>query len=307
MPRFWPRPSRSAATLVATVILLVGMIGGPAGAGAQTLDRIGATQAIRIGYVPDQAPFAFTGEDGLPAGYAIDLCKKIAEVIGQFVGGVELTFVATTLAAGFDEVAAGRIDMLCGAITITLNRRQTVDFSEPIFVTGASALLRSTAPRDLRELFMGERTVSPPRSPMLRPFAVSRVGVRSDTTTEVALRAAVVREGYGVEIVGFATHAEGLRALRSNDIDAYFADRALLLGLTESEEEAAGLVVGTRLLTREPYGIALKRGDADFRLEVDRVLTEFYGTAEFTRLLNKYFRGDAAALQAQIVGQSIPD
>ena len=274
---------------------------------AQTLDRIAAAKTVRIGFIADQAPFASMGSNGEPVGYAIDLCTRVVEQIGRNIGGVKPAYVETTMADAFSAVAADRIDLLCGAITVTLGRRETVDFSEPIFLTGMSALLRANSPRDLRELFLGERTISPPRSLELRPFATSRIGVRSGTTTEAVLRRTVAEEGYGAAILGFATHAEGLAALESREIDAYFGDRALLVGLLEKARDPSRLIVGNRLVTREPYGIAMKRGDADLRLLTDRTLSQLYAAPEFTALLEKYFGGQAAAIRAQILAQSAPE
>lgn len=276
-------------------------------ASAQTLDRITATKTVRVGFIADQAPFASKASNGAPVGYAIEICNRVVNEIGQRVAGLKPEYVETALTDAFDAVAAGRIDLLCGAVTITLVRRELVDFSEPIFVTGASALLRSDAPRDLREFFLSERRISPPRSPELRPFAVSSIGVRSGTTTEEALRAAVLREGYKIAVVGFPTHLDGLAAVETREIDAYFADRALLIGLLEKARDPAGLLVGIRLLTREPYGIAMHRGDAEFRLLVDKALTDFYATSEFPVLLSEYFGEAASGMQAQILALSIPN
>jgi ABC-type amino acid transport substrate-binding protein len=274
---------------------------------AQTIDQISATKSIRIGFVAGQAPFASREGGAAPAGYAIDLCGVVAEAIGRSVEGAKPEYVETTIAEAFDAVAAGKIDLLCGAISVTLSRRQLVDFSEPTFVTGMSALLRKDSPRDLRELFMGERTVSPPRSPEMRPFASSRIGVRAGTVTETVLRRAVTDGKYGAEILTFDTHAAGVAALVSRQIDAYFGDRALLFGSLAAMPGASDLFVANRLLTRELYGIGMRRGDPEFRLLVDRALSEFYAKPEFSALLTRYFGDQASAARAQIVAQSIPE
>jgi ABC-type amino acid transport substrate-binding protein len=276
-------------------------------AGAQTLERIVETKTVRIGFVADQAPFASQGGNGAPAGYAIDLCGKVVAAINEDLGEAHAVYVETSLADAFDAVASDRVDLLCGAVTITLGRRALVDFSAPFFLTGASAALRADSPRDLRELFLAERTVSPPRSPSLRPFAASRVGVRAATTTEAVLRQAVLDGGYETEVLGYATHAEGLDALASRQIDAYFADRALLLGLIDRSGNPDELVLASRLFTTEQYGIAMKRGDSDLRLLVDRSLSEFYASREFSELLAGYFGNEAPSLRKQIQTYAIPE
>jgi polar amino acid transport system substrate-binding protein len=276
-------------------------------ASAQTLDRIAASQTIHIGFIPDQAPFAIPNADGPPTGYAIDLCNRVVTRIRGIVPGIAVSYVETSLTDAFDAVAAGRIDLLCGAVTATLGRRETVDFSEPIFVTGASALLRTDSPRDLRELFLGERTISPPRSLEMRSFQTSHVGVRADTTTETLLRRAVSDGGYSATVVRYPTHEEGLAALEAREIDAYFADRALLIGLLNRAQHPSRLVLGTRLLTQEAYGIAMARGDADLRLLVDRVLSAFYATPDFALLLATYFGDKSAEFQLQIKASAMPE
>jgi polar amino acid transport system substrate-binding protein len=273
---------------------------------AQTLDRIAETNMVRIGFVADQAPFAFKGADGTPAGYAIDLCTAVVRALGKRVPGVTPRYVETTLPDAVGAVAAGRIDLLCGAVTATLGRRETVDFSEPIFLTGMSALMHVHSLRNLRELFFGGREISPPRSPEMRPFATMHIGVRMGTTTETVLRRAIESGGYEVAIVGYPAHADGLEALESGEIDAYFADRGLLIGLLAQARDPSSLVLGARVFSREPYAIAMQRGDADMRLLVDRALTEFYETPQFAGLLRRYFHNEAPAIEAQILSLSLP-
>lgn len=272
---------------------------------AQTLEQIAATKGVRIGFVADQAPFASKHADGPPEGYSIDLCNRMVEEIAASIGPVQTDYVETTLAEGFGAVADGRIDLLCGAITITLARREIVDFSQPIFVTGASAILRRDSPRDIRELFLGERTISPPRSLELRPFARSRVGVRGGTTTEAVLKRAIQEGSYSTDIVTFATHADGLKGLEDREIDAYFGDRVLLASLLNAAEDASDILLSDRLLTNEFYGIAMKRGDSDLRLFVDRTLSKLYSDVEFPALLAKHFGGHAAAIGKLIKAQAI--
>lgn len=276
-------------------------------ASAQTLDRIADAKTVRIGFLADQAPFAAAGPGGAPAGYAIDICGVVVQAIVRRVPDVKPAYVAVSLAEAFDAVAAGRIDMLCGAVTANLARRQSVDFSEPFFMDGASALLGSHAPRILHELSFGDREISPPRSPELRPYETLRVGVRAGTTTETALRNAIARGGFRAEVLGVENHADGLAALESRRIDAYFADRALLFSLLGRARDPSSLVVGTRLFTREPYAIAIARGDSEFRLLIDGALSEFYATPAFGALLTRYFGAAAEAMRAQVVDLSVPE
>ena len=267
---------------------------------AQTLQRIADAKRIKIGVVSGQPPFADRDEAGKYTGYAVDLCGVVAREVGKSAAAPSVEYVETALADGLDTVAAGKVDLLCGAVTATLSRREIVDFSEPIFLTGAAGLLRVSAPLVFREFFSGEREIFPPRSLELTPFAVFRLGVRDNTTTETALREAVTQQRYKAEIVAFPTHSDGLDALERGKLEAYFADRALLAALQAKARRPSDLMVGKRLFTREPYAIALRRGDADFRLLIDRALSQFYATPEFLTLLSRYFGTEAADIQGQV-------
>jgi polar amino acid transport system substrate-binding protein/glutamate/aspartate transport system substrate-binding protein len=98
-----------------------------------------------------------------------------------------------------------------------------------------------------------------------------------------------------------------MAALASREVDAYFADRALLLGVIDHARNAADLVLASRLFTNEQYGIAMKRGDSDLRLLVDRSLSEFYATPEFVDLLAGYFGNEASSLRKQIQTYAVPE
>jgi len=274
---------------------------------AQTLERVATTRTVQVGFVADQAPFVTKGPDAAPAGYAIDLCAVVVRAIGRRVEGVTARYVETTIADAFGAIAAGRIDLLCGAVSATLARRESVSFSEPIFLTGASALVHAHPPHNLHELFLGGYEISPPRSLEMAPFARLRIGVRTGTTTEAVLRQALASGGYSAAVVGYAAPLDGLAALEDHQIDAYFGDRALLIGLLAKARHPGDLELGARLFSREVYAIAMRRGDEDLRLLVDRALTEFYGTPEFTILLSRHFAVEAPQIRAQIIELSVPN
>ncbi|MBB3594113.1 ABC-type amino acid transport substrate-binding protein [Rhizobium sp. BK529] len=271
---------------------------------AQTLDTIKQSKTIRIGYITDEKPFSFKKADGSPAGYTIDLCRRIADEVGHNVSGLKKEYVETTLADGFGAVENGKVDLLCGATTINLERRESVDFSQPVFLTGASALLRRDSPDYLQVLFLDKQPVS---AVDLKSPAQSSIGVRAGTTTGATLRDAIGPDVPQTRIVDFATHEDGLKALEDRRIDAYFADRALLIGLADRANNRSALELGSRLFTHEPYGIAVRRDDSTFRLLVDRTLTDFYTSNDFPKLLKTYFGAEAPALRSEIMMQSIPE
>lgn len=273
-------------------------------AGAATLDTLTQRGSVRIGYIADEAPFSSSKPGADPVGYAIDLCDKVADEIEHHVPQLKREYVEMTLANGFDAVKNGQVDLLCGAITVNLERREIVDFSQPIFLTGATALLRKDSPSYLQPLFLDKPAA---RAVSQRVASTRVIGVRADTTTGATLREALATQESKMRIADFETHEDGLEALEDHKIDAYFADQALLISLATRARDPSSLEVGDRLFTHEPYAVALRRNDADFRLVADRALTDFYLSDDFLPLLTTYFGAEAAPmLHTQIIMEHVP-
>ena len=66
---------RAVTLLLATLFLAAPALGADLDG---TLKKIKSTNTITLGYREDARPFAFTGDDGKPAGYSVDLCTRIA-------------------------------------------------------------------------------------------------------------------------------------------------------------------------------------------------------------------------------------
>jgi len=272
-------------------------------ASAGTLDGIIERGTVRIGYIDDEAPFSAAKAGGEPTGYAIDLCNRIADDIEHQVPELKRDYVQKTLANGFDAVKNGEVDLLCGAITVNLERREIVDFSQPIFLTGASALLRKDSPGYLQSFFFDKPAVS---AVSQRAALPSVIGARANSTTGAALHNAMQGQASTTTIADFKTHEDGLKALEDRKIDAYIGDQVLLTSLATRARDPSVLEVGNRLFTHEPYAIALPRNDADFRLLADRALTDFYLSDDFLTVLDTYFGADAPMLHTQIIMQHVP-
>ena len=271
--------------------------------GAATLETLAQRGSVRIGYIGGQAPFSSSKPGSDPTGYAIDLCDKVVDEIEHHVPELEREYVELTLVNGFEALKNEQVDLLCGAITVTLERREVVDFSQPVFMTGATALLRKDSPSYLRPLFFQQ----PVASTVSQQDSSTRIiGVRAGTTTGATLHEALVMQESNMKIADFETHEDGLRALENREIDAYFADQALLFNLAARARDSSSLEVGDRLFTRERYAIAVRRNDADFRLVLDRALTDFYMSADFLPTLTAYFGNEAPMLRTQITMDHVP-
>jgi ABC-type amino acid transport substrate-binding protein len=257
---------RPIPVLVLSALLLA------AGAQAQTLERVRESGTFKIGYRTDAAPFAYQDELDEAVGYSVDLCRAVAINVKQALGlaDIKLAYVPVSTEDRFQAVQDGRIDILCGATTQTLSRRRLVDFSLFTFIDGAGVMLHRDGPEDFEGL------------------AGKKVGVRGATTTEQALRNTLAKLSLDAEVVTVGSHDDGLAKLEASEIQAYFADRAILLYLL-LKSGAEDLWVSERQFTFEPYALALTRGDDDFRLLVDTTLSSLYRSGAIDQIFGTAF------------------
>ena len=247
-----------------SVLLVVAALLSCAPAMAQgTLDRIRERGEFRIGYRQDARPLSFE-EEGKPAGYSIDLCRRIAAEVSDHLSlpGMKAVYVPVTAESRFDALVKGDIDIECGATTITLGRLEQVDFTLMTFVTGGSFLSRADS-----------------RVGSAADLAGKRVAVMRDTSTATALQAYLTENRIDARVVQVESRDTGMQRLQRGDVDAFAGDQIVLLGAALGaleKDQAANFSFADELFSYEPYGFMVRRNDADFRLVVNRALAELF-------------------------------
>jgi polar amino acid transport system substrate-binding protein/glutamate/aspartate transport system substrate-binding protein len=260
---------------------------------ADAIDRIRETGTIRLAHRTDAAPFASLDSAGQPVGYSVELCRRVAEAIMMSMPGRTLTvqFVPVTAMDRFEAIVAGRADLLCEATTVTLGRREQLDFSLYTFVSGAGMIVRrGTQPT---QGLQGLRTV----------------GVLLGTTTESATRRFAASQGSRLTVVPVESHDVAIGALRSGQIDAYVADRDLLAEMLAARGNPADIQIGDEFLTIEPYALGMRRGEDRLRLIADRTIAGLYRSGEILEVFRRWMstREPSAAVHALYVMQALSD
>jgi polar amino acid transport system substrate-binding protein len=258
---------------------------------ADTLDRIRDSGEIRIGHRTDAIPLSYVDAGGNPQGYSVMTCRALTAGLADTLGIEKLTPVWVPLDAQnrFDAVAEGRVDLHCGAATITLSRREQVDFSIPTFIDGTAVLLAGEGDTSFEDL------------------AGKRLGVRAATTTEEILRNSLGAADLEAEVVTFKTFKDGVAALSKGEIDAFFGDQSQLFGLVISGDLPEGLRISENTLTVEKHGLVLPRGDSDFRLAVDRELSVLYQNGEMARIFKSTMPGIEPGVALQMLFLLAPE
>jgi ABC-type amino acid transport substrate-binding protein len=259
-----------------TVLFVLFALSGGALAESPTLKRISETGTIRIGYVPDAPPLSFVDEEGNVAGYSIDLCRHIASAIRFDLGLEKIEIEFMPLVSMEDRISAVEkhdVDIECGATTVTLSRRERIDFTLMTFITGSAVLSRK------------DKAIS-----AIDQLDKKRIAVVSGTTTEDVVRRVAEVNDFRIKLTPIHTHDEGMELLNKGKVDGYASDRAMLIGQVFRNANVANDYTMTRsALSFEPYAFMITRGDTEFRLAADRALASLYRTARIRRIYQNWF------------------
>jgi ABC-type amino acid transport substrate-binding protein len=262
------------------------------GASAGALDEVRETGVFKIGYRTDAAPYSYKSDSGEPAGYVVDLCREVAAAVQKEAGReVKVEYVIVTAEDRFDAVQSGKVNILCEATTATLARRKLVDFSLMTFIDGAGVMVREDGPQSFAAM------------------AGQKIGVHAGTTTEKALQKSLSDNKIDAEVVKVADHEDGVKKLENGELAAYFADRAILSFLLIGPDSPKNLMIAKDYLTREPYALALARGDEDFRLLVDRTLARLYRSPAIDKIFARNFANakPSEVLRALYIINALPE
>jgi ABC-type amino acid transport substrate-binding protein len=243
------------------------------------LERLKETRTLTIAYSASSFPISFDDEKGQPAGYSVDLCKRIAASIQRDLGLEEMRirWLEGNTPRRLAAVANREADMECGTTTLDLQRQEVVDFSNIVFIESGGVLVTAES---------GRATIG--------DLAGRRIAVVPDTTTERRLRSELAKRLISAELVPAKDAKDGAELLMGAKVDALAGDRLVLVGqvaATDTPERFAFLDIQFSI---DPYAFALARNDADFRLAVNRGLARIYRSGEIDRIFARWFGTDAA-------------
>jgi glutamate/aspartate transport system substrate-binding protein len=248
-----------------------------------TLAKVRAARALTIAYRESSVPFSYLSPRGEPIGYSIELCKKLAEAIGEAVGReIELKWLPVTSATRIEAIVSGRADLECGSTTSNLERQKQVAFSPIIFVAGTKLLVKRGSPiRSYRNL------------------AGKTVVVTAGTTNEAAMQEIARRFKIDFRLAAARDHAESFAQLEAGRADAFATDDVLLYGLLAERKAQKSYQVVGEFLSYDPYGIMFRRGDAQLAELVQRAFHDLAEDGEIERQYKRWF------LQRLPSGQSL--
>ena len=269
------------------MLLLVALL--PAMTHAQTADkalqRIRDTKTVTIAYRTDAPPFA-SQVGGQPAGYTVELCKRIAASLEQQlkVPSLSVKWVPVNVQNRLDVVRKGEADMECGTTTATLARMEQVDFSNPVWVDVTGLIVRkSVAARELGGL------------------AGKSVTVVAGTPNQKALEDSLKKGLVNAKVVPAKTYDEAIALLEGGKVDALAAGKAMLVGIGTKMKEPSNYDLLSDDIGYVPYAVVLPLGASGLRLAVNRALSQIYDSDAIAAIFRGAFGPNAKPSPALLI------
>lgn len=208
-------------------------------------------------------------EQGKPpdvSGYDIQLVNDIAKGLG-----LKVTYQDTSFDTIFRDVAQGKFDMVASASTITAEREQTVDFSDPYYQANQSLVVPKGS--DIRNVDdLGGKTV----------------GAQDATTGEDYAN----DETDAAQVRGFPEGPDAINALRGGQVDAVIIDQPVAEDALESQA-GGDIEIAQEIVTSELYGFAFAPDKDALREAVNEQLQKLKDDGTIEDLYGQYFPGVA--------------
>ena len=194
-------------------------------------------------------------------GFDVELMEAIAEKIDR-----KAEFQDTSFDTIFRDLAQGRFEAVASATTITDEREETVDFTNPYYFSEQAILVKE-----------GEGEID-----SVEKLSGATVGVQQGTTGEEF----VEEKGDAGEIRPYPQGPDAVNALKSGVLDAVVLD----IPVAENAVEAGGVEVAAAIPTEEEYGFVVPQGEEELLEEMNEALDELKDDGTFTQIYEKWFK-----------------
>jgi glutamate/aspartate transport system substrate-binding protein len=257
----------------------------------KVLERIKQRNSVTIGYRDDASPFSFKDKDGNPQGYAVELCQAIAPRLAQQAGlpGATVRYLAVQVDQIERYVKGANVDLFCSATSDTAERRKSMDFSAPVFVTSVKVLVRKQdnikAVADL-----GGKTLA----------------VIDKTTAAQTVASYATQKGLALSVAKSVGADAALGQLRLGWVVGYARDDVLLAAQLAGATDGRDYTLLAEPLASENIAIAFPPGDAVLAKAVNQSLLESYKSGTLAASYDRWFTKPIAP-SGQSLNLPMPD
>jgi ABC-type amino acid transport substrate-binding protein len=256
-------------TLILALVLSLGAAA-PVLAQSPTLDKINQSGTVVIGTRTGSPPFAFVNKDNQWVGFSIDLVEQaILPALSRKLGKpIKLEKKESTPPTRIALLSSNAVDLIAGTMTDTRARRDSVDFSLTFFVTGAQFLVKKGSPIK----------------------GIQDIGGKRIAAQQGSTNARIIRERVPTaQLREFPDQPAAFQALTQGQVDAFTNDGIQLAGIKVKAPRPDDWAIVGDFFSYEPYGMAMRKNDSDFRAVVNNGLMEAIESGKYFELYEKWF------------------
>jgi polar amino acid transport system substrate-binding protein len=267
------KKSKYFAKLIFLVVLAVSLAGcsllgggsGPASSvSASTLQKVIQKKKLVAGCILSFPPFGFKDAKGEAQGYDVDLAKAIAKSLN-----VDIEIVDLTSDARIPSLETGKVDIVIGNFTRTLERAQKVDFTNPYIAAGERLLVKKGSSITKIQDLDGKKV------------AVTKGSTNADIVKKYAPKA---------EIVYATTSADAVQTVKNGQAEAFIEDSNFQQYQAKLNPELD--VVGDSLITPEYNAFGVKKGDQYWLNYLNLFVYQINTSGDNKALYKKWFGAD---------------
>lgn len=249
-------------------LLLAGCGGGNAGGGNAPSGGEqasgGSDKVYQVGTDAAYPPFEKMEADKI-TGFDIDVINAVAEA-----AGIKIEVKNTGWDPLFDGIDKGNVDIGISAVTITDERKQKYDFSDPYFEATQLILL----PED--------STIT-----KVTDLKGKKIGVQTATTGEAVVKKALGDTYEGIK--GYDDTPTAVDDFFNGRVDAVVADNAVLQDYAKKQTGKKFKLVKDDAFEVENYGIMVKKGNTELLTKINEGLKKIQENGKLKEIHKQYF------------------
>lgn len=241
---------------------------------ADTLAKIKQSGKVIIGYRESSDPISYI-VGGKPMGYAVDICNNFANELKKDLKmpNLKVEYKAVTSSTRIPEMLAGNIDMECGTTTNSVQRQQQVSFSTNYYATEVRMAVKANAPIKTIADLNGKAVVT-----------------TQGTTSDKYIKMGEKGEKINVNNIYGKDHSDSFAMVASGRAAAFVMDDNILAGLIAKSSNPKEFKIVGPILSSEPYGIMLPKGDTAYKAIADKVVNNMWKNGQMAALYKKWFQ-----------------
>ncbi len=228
----------------------------------------GSAGVLRFGHDNVTEPMSYVGDQGASLGLDVELASRVAHALNMRIELVPMNFGAL-----IEALKAGKVDMVGGCMTITEERRKSVDFTIPYYSGGQALLVKKAPTRQEADVAM---------------LSGKKVGVITGSVYDALLKRKIP------EAIPeyFSNFADQAAALKAGKIAGFIADEPIARNLMGS---ISGLAMLKNVLTPEGYAFAISKNRPELRDQINDALREMEADGTLKKLDAKWFGANESA------------